>query len=112
MVSVEYEVACQTIGQLIARQAELIAVEESRAEPIQATLTRAISARAAPVAERDALAVDDALSVSKILTTYGPIALQLNVRKARLHTFKRMGKWDRFSLDRRSLGLSCACAFI
>ncbi|WP_186210269.1 hypothetical protein [Burkholderia gladioli] len=51
----EYEVACQTIGQLIARQVELIAMEESRAEPNQAILAQAISARAALVAERDAL---------------------------------------------------------
>ncbi|MGG2041331.1 hypothetical protein [Burkholderia gladioli] len=78
MVSVEYEVACQTIGRLIARQAELIAVEESRAEPNQVMLAQAISARAALVAERDALAIDDELSATKILTTYGPIALRLN----------------------------------
>ncbi|WP_124076962.1 hypothetical protein [Burkholderia gladioli] len=78
MVSVEYEVACQTIGQLIARQVESIAMEESRAEPNQATLVRAISARAALVAARDALAVDDELGVTKILTGYGPIALRLN----------------------------------
>ncbi|MBU9172888.1 hypothetical protein [Burkholderia gladioli] len=55
MVSVEYEVACQTIGQLIARQVELIAMEESQAEPNQAILAQAISARAALLAERDAL---------------------------------------------------------
>ncbi|WP_186063251.1 hypothetical protein [Burkholderia gladioli] len=78
MVSVEYEVACQTIGQLIARQVELIAMEESRAEPDQAMLARAIAARAALVAEREALAVDDEPGITKILTTCGPIALRLN----------------------------------
>ncbi|WP_186239594.1 hypothetical protein [Burkholderia gladioli] len=78
MVSVEYEVACQIIGQLIARQAELIAVEESRAEPNQAMLAPAISTRAALVAERDALAVDDELGVTRILAAYGPIARRLN----------------------------------
>ncbi|CAG9236161.1 conserved hypothetical protein [Burkholderia gladioli] len=81
MVSVEYEVACQTIGQLIARQVELIAVEESRAEPSQAMLAQAIAARAALVAERDALAVDDELGVTKILAAYGPIARRLNGRE-------------------------------
>lgn len=78
MVSVEYEVARQTIGQLIARQVELIAVEESRAEPSQAMLARAIAARAALVAELEALAVDDEPGITKILTAYGPIALRLN----------------------------------
>ncbi|PEH80347.1 hypothetical protein [Burkholderia gladioli] len=78
MVSVEYEVACQTIGQLIAHQVELIAMEESRAEPNQAMLAQAISTRVALVAERDALAVDDELGVTKILAAYGPIARSLN----------------------------------
>ncbi|TWC58191.1 MULTISPECIES: hypothetical protein [unclassified Burkholderia] len=78
MVSVEYEVACQTIGQLIARQVEMIAVEESRAEPSQPMLAQAIAARAVLVAERDALAVDDELGITKILTAYGPIALRLD----------------------------------
>lgn len=78
MISVEYEVACQTIGQLIARQVKLIAMEESRAEPNQAMLAQAISTRAALVAQRDALAVDDEPGVTKILAAYGPIARRLN----------------------------------
>ncbi|KKJ06054.1 hypothetical protein [Burkholderia gladioli] len=83
MISVDYEVVCQTIGQLIARQAELIAEEESRAEPDQESLAEATAARAALVVERDTLMPDDALGVMRVLTTYGPIASQLNGQNRR-----------------------------
>lgn len=78
MISVEYEVACQTIGQLIAHQADLIAIEESRADPDQAKLADAIAARAALIAARDALEPSDAAAIAKVLAEYGPRARALN----------------------------------
>lgn len=56
-------------------------MEESRAEPDQAMLARTIAARAALVAEREALAVDDESGITKILTACCPIALRLNCQE-------------------------------
>ncbi|WP_257828132.1 hypothetical protein [Burkholderia glumae] len=77
MISVEYEVACQTIGQLIGRQAELIATEESREKPDPTKLAEAIAERAKLVAAREALEPDDAQAIADVLAKFGPLARAL-----------------------------------
>ncbi|WP_431018390.1 hypothetical protein [Burkholderia gladioli] len=78
MPHVDYEVACQTIGQLIARQVAVIAQEETKREPDVARATAAEAERKALVAARDALQPDDASAIADALALYGPRARQLN----------------------------------
>ncbi|MDW9233036.1 hypothetical protein [Burkholderia cepacia] len=78
MPHVDYEVACQTIGQLIAHQVAVIAEEESRSEPDVARVAAADVERKALVAARDALQPDDTAAIAQALAVYGPRARQLN----------------------------------
>ncbi len=77
MVSVEYEVACQTIGQLIAHQVALIASEEMKSEPDHERLQTALAARMQLVATREALEPSDDQAISSAILHYGPIAKRL-----------------------------------
>ncbi|MBU9198860.1 hypothetical protein KTD33_30500 [Burkholderia gladioli] len=78
MPNLDYEVACQAIGQLIAHAVTTIADEEQKATPDQARLANALSARQTLVAARDALAHDDLPAIAATLTLYGPTARRLN----------------------------------
>ncbi|WP_186083559.1 hypothetical protein [Burkholderia gladioli] len=81
MISVEYEVACQTIGQLIGRQAELIATEEARAEPDTTKLSAAVAKRAELIAARESLEPSDSSAIKEALAKYGPLARGLQNRR-------------------------------
>ncbi|KML57032.1 hypothetical protein VL15_14990 [Burkholderia cepacia] len=82
MPHVDYEVACRTIGQLIAHQVAVIAEEESRSQPDAARVAAADVERKALVAARDALQPDDAAAIARALAVYGPRAWQLNADPA------------------------------
>lgn len=78
MPNLDYEVACQAIGQLIAHAVATIADEEQKATPDRERLANALSARQTLVAVRDALAPDDLHAIAAALTLYGPTARRLN----------------------------------
>ncbi len=78
----EYEVACQTLGQLIAHQVAILAHEEMQAQPDVTRAGAADAERRALVAVRDALLPDDARGIADVLATYGPRARQLNADRA------------------------------
>ncbi|MBN3815146.1 hypothetical protein G3N57_00315 [Paraburkholderia sp. Se-20369] len=78
MPHVDYEVACQTIGQLIAHQVAVIAEEELRSQPDVARVAAAEAERKRLIAARDALQPDDAAAIAHALAEYGPRARQLN----------------------------------
>ncbi|RQT22196.1 hypothetical protein [Burkholderia contaminans] len=82
MPHVDYEVACQTIGQLIAHQVTVIAEEESRSQPDAARVAAADAERKVLVAARDALRPDDDVAIAHALAEYGPRARQLNADHA------------------------------
>jgi hypothetical protein len=79
MLNVNYEVACEAIGQLIAREVAIIAEEESRAAPDRQRLAAADNARRSLAAARDALAADDENAIALALEAYGPRARRLGV---------------------------------
>ncbi|WP_175914482.1 hypothetical protein [Burkholderia metallica] len=79
MPHVDYEVACQTIGQLIAHYVAVIADEESRSEPDAECIAIADTERKALVAARDALHPDDEAAIARALDVYGLRARRLNV---------------------------------
>lgn len=78
MPHVDYEVACQTIGQLIAHQVAILAEEETQGRPESTRAAAAATERQALVAARDALRPDDDDAIARALAVYGPLARQLN----------------------------------
>ncbi|MBK1824291.1 hypothetical protein ABEG10_37550 (plasmid) [Burkholderia cenocepacia] len=82
MPHVDYEVACQTIGQLIAHYVAVIAEEESRSKPDAECIAIADAERKTLVAARDALHPDDAAAIARALDVYGRRARRLNIGHA------------------------------
>lgn len=82
MPHVDYEVACQTIGQLIAHQVAILAEEEIQGRPESTRAVAAAADRQALIAARDALRPDDDTAIAHALAVYGPLARQLNARLA------------------------------
>lgn len=82
MPHVDYEVACQTIGQLIAHQVAILAEEETQGRPESTCAVAAAADRQALIAARDALRPDDDTAIAHALAVYGPLARQLNARLA------------------------------
>lgn len=75
---VEYEVACQTLGQLISHQVAIVAHEEMQTEPDAVRATAADAQRRALVAVRDTLQPGDGAAIAAVLAEYGPRARQMN----------------------------------
>lgn len=75
--TVDYEVACSIIGQLIGQQVELIASEEEKAAPNRALVEAAERERRALIEARDALTPDDPDAVRHAIDMYGPRARQI-----------------------------------
>ncbi|UVS88314.1 hypothetical protein EFP18_30025 (plasmid) [Burkholderia glumae] len=77
MSSLNYEVACQIFGQLIAHEVSVIAREESQQAANLARVAAANAERRALVAARDALPVDDEIVIAQAITDYGLRARKL-----------------------------------
>jgi hypothetical protein len=75
--TVDYEVACGVIGQLIGQQVELIASEEEKAIPNRSLIEAAGRERRALIEARDALKPEDFDAIRHAIETYGPRARQI-----------------------------------
>ncbi|QHP94794.1 hypothetical protein EXE55_28155 (plasmid) [Burkholderia glumae] len=81
MISVDYEVACQTLGQLIAHQVAVLAREDMQHQPDVDRATAADAKRKALIALRDDLRPNDPEAIERVLAVHGPRAQQLNANR-------------------------------
>ncbi|ALK35161.1 hypothetical protein [Burkholderia plantarii] len=82
MTSVDYEVACQILGQLIAHQVAVLAHEDMQRQPDIERATAADAERKALVTLRDALQPYDSQAIQFVLSEFGPRARQLNADRS------------------------------
>lgn len=74
---VRYEVACDVIGAMIARYAEVIGQERERDQPDQAVLQNALQQKRQLMDVRDALEPNDSAAIEATIARYAPLARKL-----------------------------------
>lgn len=74
---VDYEVACDVIGAIIAHYSEILAIERAKPVPDDAEVERIKAAKRALNTERAALGPRDAVAIKAVTEKYGPLAREL-----------------------------------